>query len=154
MEDQILTPHFRLSEFSRSQAADSHGINNSVPEELIPNLKNLCEQVLEPLRQHVGVPVIISSGYRCPALNQAVGGVPNSQHLKGEAADIVLPSTRLVSLSNHNHQPSTLNDWFLWILDNTCFDQLIWEKKGSSRWIHVSCKLDLSQNRQVITRIG
>lgn len=147
MEDQVLTSHFRLSEFSRSATADSHGIDNSVPKELIPSLRNLCEQVLEPLREHFGVPVIISSGYRCPTLNKAVGGVPNSQHVKGEAADIVLPSTL-------NAQPSTLNDWFMWILDNTCFDQLIWEKKGSSRWIHVSCKLDLNQNRQVISRIG
>ena len=147
MEDQILTPHFRLSEFSRSATADSHGIDNSVPKELIPSLKNLCEQVLEPLREHFGIPVVISSGYRCPQLNKAVGGVPNSQHLKGEAADIILPP----SLSS---KPSSLSSWFYWILDNTCFDQLIWEKKGSSRWIHVSCKLDLSKNRQVITRIG
>lgn len=136
MEDQILTPHFRLSEFSRSQTADSHGIDNSVPEELIPSLRNLCEQVLEPLREHFNKPVVISSGYRCPNLNRLVGGVPNSQHQKGEAADIHIPS------STEGH------DWFLWIEDNTCFDQLIWERKGNTRWIHVSCKGDLRKNRQ------
>ena len=140
MEDQILTPHFRLSEFSRSSTADSKGIDNSVPEELIPSLKNLCEQILEPLRKYINKPVVISSGYRCPKLNRLVGGVPNSQHLKGEAADIHIPSTK------EGH------DWFLWIMENTCFDQLIWEKKGSSRWIHVSCNLDPSENRQCIFR--
>ena len=138
MEDQILTQHFRLSEFSRSQTADSHGIDNSVPEELIPSLRNLCEQVLEPLREHFNKPVVISSGYRCPKLNLLVGGVSNSQHQKGEAADIHIPS------STEGH------DWFLWIEENTCFDQLIWERKGNTRWIHVSCKRDLRKNRQSV----
>lgn len=92
-----LTDHFSLSEFTRSSTADRLHINNtidlSVPsgQSVFKNLKNLCEQVLEPLREHFGIPVVICSGYRCPQLNKAVGGVPNSQHLKGEAADIVLP---------------------------------------------------------------
>ena len=141
-----LSEHFDLSEFTRSATADKLHIDNTIPEELIPNLKNLCEQVLEPLREHFGIPVIISSGYRCPALNQAVGGVPNSQHLKGEAADIILPPSTL------NSQHSTLNDWFLWIMDNTHFDQLGYEQSGSTKWIHVSCKPDPTENRQSIFR--
>ena len=132
-----LSEHFDLSEFTRSATADRLHIDNSIPEELIPNLKNLCEQVLEPLRQHFGTPVVISSGYRCPELNKAVGGVPNSQHLKGEAADIVLPK---------------LADAFYWLIDNTPFDQLGFESKGTTKWIHVSCKMDLSKNRQCIFR--
>ena len=135
MEDTPLTPHFRLSEFSRSQTANSLGIDNSVPKELIPSLRNLCQQVLEPLRQYAGKTIVISSGYRCPALNRAVGGVPNSQHLKGEAADIRIPSKE----EGHN--------WYLWIMDNLPFDQILWERKGDVRWIHVSCKRDLSRNR-------
>ena len=138
MKSLQLSEHFNLSEFERSATADKLHIDNTIPEELIPNLKNLCEQVLEPLREHFDTPVIISSGYRCPQLNKAVGGVPNSQHQKGEAADIHIPSTK------EGH------DWFLWIMENTCFDQLIWEKNGSSRWIHISCKLDLSKNRQSV----
>ena len=90
-----LSEHFDLDEFTRSATADRLHIDNTIPEELIPNLKNLCVQVLEPLREHFGTPVVISSGYRCPALNQAVGGVPNSQHLTGEAADIILPPLTL-----------------------------------------------------------
>ena len=91
----------------------------------------------EPLREHFGIPIIISSGYRCPALNRAVGGVPNSQHLIGEAADIVLPK---------------LANVFYWLIDNVPFDQLGFESRGTTKWIHVSCKLDQSQNRQCIFR--
>ena len=137
MEDQVLTPHFRLSEFSRSHTADSLGIDNSVPPAVIPKLSSLCEHVLEPLREHFGIPVVISSGYRCPALNKAVGGVPNSQHQKGEAADIVMPN---------------LTEAFCWLLDNTSFDQLGFEQSGSSKWIHVSCRMDRSRNRQQVFR--
>ena len=115
-----LSEHFDLNEFTRSATADRLHIDNSIPEELIPSLKNLCEKVLEPLRQHFGTPVVISSGYRCPALNRAVGGVPNSQHLKGEAADIVMPK---------------IADAFYWLIDNTPFDQLGFESKGSTKWI-------------------
>lgn len=147
-----LTDHFSLLEFTRSSTADRLHINNtidlSVPsgQSVFKNLKNLCEQVLEPLREHFGIPVVISSGYRCPQLNKAVGGVPNSQHLKGEAADIVLPH----SLSS---QPSALSSWFYWLLDNTHFDQLGYEQSGSTKWIHVSCKLDASKNRQSVFKM-
>ena len=138
-----LTEHFELSEFTRSATADKLHIDNTIPEELIPNLKNLCEQVLEPLREHFGISVVISSGYRCPQLNKAVGGVPNSQHQKGEAADIIPPYTI-------NHTPYTLKQWFYWLLDNTHFDQLGFEQSGSTKWIHVSCKLDPTQNRKSV----
>ena len=88
MTDIQLTPHFKLSEFTRSDTASKYGINNTldpnnpVHAEIIANLKNLCEQVLEPLRQFFDVPIVIGSGYRCPALNKAVGGVAHSMHRK------------------------------------------------------------------------
>ena len=130
-----LSEHFSLSEFEHSVTAIRCNIDNSVPSELIPLLRNLCEKVLEPLRQHVGEPVIISSGYRCRELNRRVGGASNSQHLTGEAADICV-----------NNTPK-LRQWYLWMAENLPYDQLILEKKGKKCWIHVSCKLDLSQNR-------
>jgi len=136
MEDQILTEHFRLSEFTRSSVAEIHNIDNTIPSSLIPNLRNLCKEVLDPLRQQVGEPIIISSGYRSPELNQLVGGAPNSQHLTGEAADIVW---------NKNY--------FLWIQDNCRFDQLIYETAGNRHWIHVSCRPDITQNRQHAFRL-
>lgn len=149
-----LTEHFQLSEFEKSSTARARGINNKVPESLIPNIKNLCQQVLEPLRQHIGKPVVIGSGYRCPPLNKAVGGVSNSQHKTGEAADIHIPVYDFVaSDGTHHTNMEILNRWFNWIMDNCDFDQLI--KETSNRktyWIHVSCKRDRSKNRhQVIT---
>ena len=105
-----LTEHFQLSEFEKSSTARARGINNGVPANIIPNIKNLCEQVLEPLRQHVGKPVVIGSGYRCPTLNKAVGGVTNSQHMTGEAADI------------HLNSIEEGKQWYAWIMDNCTFD--------------------------------
>ena len=145
-----LTEHFDLSEFTRSATADRLHIDNTIPEELIPNLKNLCEQVLEPLREHFGIPVIISSGYRCNQLNKAVGGVPNSQHQKGEAADIILPASLSSNLSSLSSKLSSLSSWFYWLLDNSHFDQIGYEQSGSTKWIHVSCKLDPTQKRQSV----
>ena len=103
--------------------------------------RTLCREVLEPLRQHVGKPIRISSGYRCPALNKAVGGVATSQHLTGEAADIHLDSIE------------EGREWFKWLMDNTNVDQLIWERSGSTRWIHVSCKSNPEENRHEVKRL-
>lgn len=149
-----LTSHFKLAEFEKSPTASAHHIDNHVPQSLIPNIKNLCEQVLEPLRQHFDVPIIIGSGYRCPKLNTLVGGVANSQHKTGEAADIHIPVYDFVaSDGTHHTNMEILNRWFTWIMDNCDFDQLI--KETSNRrtyWIHVSCKRDRSKNRhQVIS---
>ena len=132
-----LSEHFKLAEFERSDVARQLQIDNRVPAELIPSLRTLCREVLEPLRQHVGKPIRINSGYRCPALNgsEQVQGQANSQHLKGEAADIHLDSV------------AEGRDWFRWLMDNTNVDQLIWERKGSTCWIHVSCKPRPEENR-------
>ncbi|MDY4552685.1 MAG: D-Ala-D-Ala carboxypeptidase family metallohydrolase [Parabacteroides sp.] len=132
-----LSEHFKLTEFERSDVARQLQIDNRVPAELIPSLRTLCREVLEPLRQHVGKPIRINSGYRCPALNgsEQVQGQTNSQHLKGEAADIHLDSV------------AEGRDWFKWLMDNTNVDQLIWERKGSTCWIHVSCKPRPEENR-------
>lgn len=132
-----LSEHFKLTEFERSDVARQLQIDNRVPAELIPSLRTLCREVLEPLRQHVGKPIRINSGYRCPALNgsEQVQGQANSQHLKGEAADIHLDSV------------AEGRDWFKWLMNNTNVDQLIWERKGSICWIHVSCKPRPEENR-------
>lgn len=133
-----ITQHFSLSEFERSKTAQTYNIVNRVPEALMPNLKALCLNVLEPLRAHVKEPVEISSGYRCPALNAKVKGVKNSQHMRGEACDI-----------RHKNK-NTLKKWFLWMMDNLAFDQLIWERRGYTTWIHVSYCANPKKNRQVV----
>ena len=144
-----LTPHFSLAEFVRSATAQANGIDNSLnptakaDQAVIRNLKTLSENILEPLRDHVCQPIVISSGYRCPALNNAVGGSKTSQHLTGEACDI--------------HIPSIIQgkQWMEWIMDNTIFDQLIWERNSAGvHWIHVSCKSAPDKNRHQVLRLS
>lgn len=90
-EDTLLSPHFHLSEFVVSNAAERLGLDNIPPPEIVENLYYLAAQ-LEKVRQWLGdAPLIISSGYRCPLLNAAVGGARDSDHLKGLAADFIAP---------------------------------------------------------------
>ena len=138
-----LSKYFTLEEFIRSNTAERMGIDN-VPkdEEVIKNLRNLCLEVLQPLRDYVGAPVHINSGYRCPELNVAVGGVKNSQHCRGEACDIRIAS------------PKQGREWAAWIEDNCRFDQMLLERnKNGGVWLHVSCKRDEKANRQVFSRM-
>ena len=144
-----LSEHFSLSEFERSATATKLGIDNSVPSQYIPALEQLCKEILEPLREFTGQPILISSGYRCPALNKAVGGVKNSQHMTGEAADIHIPVYDFkASDGTHHSNMETLNKWMCWLIDNTDFDQCIKETANRKNyWIHISCKRDRSKNR-------
>ena len=80
--------YFTLSEFSHSDTAVSLGIDNTVPWEYIPKIQHLVHCVLDPIREHWGLPIRITSGYRCPELNEEVGGVEDSWHMDGCAADI------------------------------------------------------------------
>ena len=136
-----LSKNFTLEELIHSNTAERMGIDN-VPkdEKVVENLRSLCLEVLQPLRDYVGAPVHINSGYRCPELNMTVGGVKNSQHCRGEAADI-----RIVS-------PKQGREWAAWIEDNCRFDQMLLERnKNGAVWLHVSCKRDASKNRQSFT---
>ena len=81
-----LTEHFTLEEFTRSTTGARAKINNSVPAQLMPNIK-LTANKMECVRKVLGFPIIITSGYRCPALNTQVGGSPTSTHTKGLAVD-------------------------------------------------------------------
>ena len=135
-----ITEHFSTEEFERSETAMRLGIDNTVPNRLLPNIQALCENVLEPLRQQFDEPVYISSGYRCPRLNKAVNGAKKSQHMKGQAADIY-----------SRQGAKRLREWYLWMVDNLSFDQLIWETRdgGCRKWIHVSY-VSKEQNRQQV----
>ena len=73
MNDIQLSENFKLSEFTRSETARRRKINNDAPESVIENLRNLCQNVLQPLRDYVGEPITISSGYRCALVNSYVG---------------------------------------------------------------------------------
>ena len=147
-----ISQHFSVKEFERSRTADRLGIRNQMTTTCLQNARQLCEHVLEPVRTHFGVPIIISSGYRCPALNNAVGGAPSSQHMKGEAADF--------KIKVDNTKGVKLYDLYLWMVDNLSFDQLIWEvrplrqaqgRPTNSKWIHVSYKNEKANRQQVFT---
>lgn len=86
--DSKLSSNFKLREFVQSYTAERLGFVNMPYEIAIKNLKKLCCSILQPIRDYLGSPIIISSGYRCPALNSAVKGAPHSFHLQGRAADI------------------------------------------------------------------
>lgn len=128
--------HFTIDELCRSDTARSRGIGNTPAEEVRVNLTALVDNVLDPLREWYGKPIYVNSGYRCPALNKAVGGVANSQHLTGQAADIDV-NDRAENRKLMKH-----------IEDNLDFDQLIWENGGA--WVHVSYRADGKNRRQVL----
>lgn len=150
-----LTEHFTLEEFTFSSTAKARGIDNTVSSQrVIENLRNLCEQVLEPLRSYANQPITISSGYRCKALNKVVGGARNSQHMTGEAADIHISLYDFKdSTGSRLTDIETAREWMQWLTDNTDFDQLILETVNRRIfWIHVSCKRDRSLNRHQVIR--
>ena len=128
--------HFTIEELCRSDTARSRGIDNTPTEEVRENLTELVDNVLDPLREWYGRPIYVNSGYRCPALNKAVGGVANSQHLTGQAADIDV-NDRAENRRLMKH-----------IEDSLDFDQLIWENGGA--WVHVSYRPDGRNRRQVL----
>lgn len=127
--NEFLTDHFTLRELLYSETCVRLGMINRVvnPELIVSRLRTLCQKVLEPLRREVG-PVTVVSGYRSPCLNYVVGGVTNSQHCKGEAADLYTPNKAVA------------RRYFDFIRNNLDFDQLLLErsKKTGHFWVHVS----------------
>lgn len=87
-DNTVLTPHFKLREFTESATAMKHGIDNRPTPEVVENLRRLCTHTLEPLREKLGLPIIITSGYRTKELNDIiVHASRRSQHMAGQAAD-------------------------------------------------------------------
>ena len=103
----MLSQHFKLQEFEQSDKARELGINNSIEsQEIKEAIKSLVDSVLQPLRDAWGNPLAINSGYRCDELNAAVGGIPTSQHVKGEAADVAFPKPiELARMAVDNYLP-------------------------------------------------
>lgn len=96
-DNTVLTPHFKLREFTESATAMKHGIDNRPTPEVVENLRRLCTHTLEPLREKLGLPIIITSGYRTKELNDIiVHASRKSQHMEGRAADFyAVQSSRL-----------------------------------------------------------
>lgn len=116
--------YFTIEEMTKSSTATAKGIDNTPSKDIEDKLQKLIEAVLDLLREWYGKPIRVNSGYRCEALNEAIGGSKTSQHCLGEAADITAGS------KEENKK------LFEYIKDNLPFDQLINESDFS--WIHVS----------------
>jgi hypothetical protein len=130
-----------MEELYASATATAKGINNKPSVQQMINLVYLCAYVLEPLRVAMNEPIKIGSGFRCQALNKAVGGVYNSQHMKGQAADLCIDG---------DYQKG--RKWFNYIRDHLPFDQLIWEHNAKGTyWVHVSFVYpDFGKNRHKV----
>ena len=126
-----ISPHLNLAEVTRSDSAKRHGIDNIPTAEHLENFKMLADKVFEPIREHFGVPIFISSGYRSKALNSFIGGSASSQHCKGQAIDIDMDG------GNGEVTNRMVFDFIKTKLD---FDQLIWEfgTDFNPDWVHVS----------------
>ena len=137
-----LSDNFSLIEFTKSQTAERKGIENTPNEIHTIAMEALCHNILERVRSAFGKPVMINSGYRSPALCEAIGSKATSQHCKGEAADI-----EIYGVSNY--------DLAKYIENNLNFDQLIlecWDGiEPNSGWVHVSYVDDTTNRKDVLT---
>lgn len=137
-----LSENFTLTEFTKSQTGLRLGIDNDPQGEHLENLRHLVNEIIQPVRSHYGRVMTINSGYRSPALNQAIGGASTSQHCRGEAADIEIPGVPNYDLA-------------LYIQQHCEFDQLILEFYtpgiADSGWVHVSLRRDGKNRKQTLT---
>jgi len=139
----MLSQHFSLKEMTRSETATRKGIDNTPNATHLANLQLLCQNILEPVRNHFKKPIQINSAYRGPKLNAAVGGSAKSQHCNGEAVDFEIDG-----MSNH--------ELAKWVAQNLNFDQVILEfydpKEGpNSGWVHCSYSSSGKQRKSILT---
>lgn len=122
---EIKSEFFTLQELTKSSTASRYHIDNYPSEDIVRNLQYGVDMVLDPLRRLYGKPIIISSGYRCTELNKKVGGVVNSWHTQGNAADIHVSSLAEASkiFSNLQKIPSV--------------DTALFEHSKNGQWLHV-----------------
>lgn len=135
--------HFSIKELCASDIAEKRNIDNTPNNEQRANLQTLIQEVLDPAREKLGCPVIVTSGFRSSTLNFAVGGAKLSQHQKGQAADLVVadPEGR-----------KTNADLFRILKEQNKFDQLIWEQGDfvNPQWVHVSHATPKENRHQVL----
>ena len=141
----MLSNHVSLAEFCHSDTAKRRGIDNTIKDPAhLASAKLLCEKIFQPIREHFGVPIYISSGYRSAALNRAVRGSSSSRHCKAEAMDI--DADRYGKVTN--------KEIFDYIREHLEWDQMIWEFGNDSQpdWVHVSFKAT-GNRRQILKAI-
>lgn len=133
-----ISEHVSLKEATRSNTAKRLGIENMPDSETLITMQITAEHIFEPLRNKFNEPIYISSFYRSPELNKAIGGSASSQHCKGEAIDI-----------DDVYSKASNADFFNYIKDKLEFDQLIWEfgDDENPAWVHVSYNLGKNRMR-------
>jgi hypothetical protein len=135
-----LSVNFTLKELTKSDTATRLNLDNNPDEATIENLKLLCQEVLQPIREHFGKSVTVNSGFRSPESNAAVGGSKTSDHCLGRAADIEIDGVPNPELAQ-------------WIMDNLDYTQLILEfytqGQPNSGWVHVSYDPDNLKNQEL-----
>jgi hypothetical protein len=137
-----LSKNLTLREVVKSVTAERLGIDNTPNDQEINNLKSIAENIFQPMRDHFGVPIGISSGFRCKKLNTAIGGSKTSQHMSGNALDI----------DADMYGKITNKQVFDYIRENLDFDQLIWEfgNDENPSWVHVSYKHNDKNRKRVL----
>lgn len=130
--------YFTIDELCASTVAKQKGIDNTPTSIIRSRLNTLITECLDKVREIYGAPIIVSSGYRCPILNKAVGGVDNSAHLTGYAADLI-PA-----------KGGSLRGIFEACIRFGNFDQLIIEEKGLSKWVHISYSGNSKKRREIL----
>ena len=121
--------YFGWNELTRSNTATRYGINNAPSRQQRICLRALVQEVLDPVRDRIGVPITVTSGYRCAELNRRVGGVSNSKHCRGLAADIVTKDVKLEDVMRTLKWAAKMTE---------AFDKAIYEQRPSGHpWIHV-----------------
>lgn len=139
-----LTKNFTLRELTASAKADELGIVNSVTPGVMPRLQETAE-MLQRCRDFLGSPLVVTSGYRCDALNRCVGGVTSSDHTRGEAADVI----------SRSHSATYLAGLFSTHMLELGIGQVILEGVGGKQWVHLSTRIpDKAVNRVLTITAG
>jgi zinc D-Ala-D-Ala carboxypeptidase len=138
----MLTTNFSLAEAAKSQIALRHGLDNTPPPEVIPRLQTTAQRILQPARDHFGVPITPSSWYRSEQVNRLAGSKETSQHILGYAVDFEVPGVSNLTVAK-------------WIAENLEFDQLILEywapDDPAAGWVHCSY-ISYARNRRKVLR--
>lgn len=136
-----ISKYVSYDEATKSQTAIRNKIDNKPNTEEINNMKYVASKVFDKVREHFGIPLKVSSFFRCKKLNTAVGGSATSQHMTGEAIDIDADGSSITNAQV-----------FDYIKNNLDFDQLIWEfgDKKNPAWVHVSLKRNGKNRKQIL----
>lgn len=137
--------YFTINELCWSETASKYKIKNTPTEEIKEHLSELVENVLDPLREAWGGPIIVSSGYRCPELNKKVGGSKTSSHMSGYAVDLVPENGEIERFFNFVKNSFLLKESYE-------FDQLIDEHSGKNHWVHIGYKNNKGEQRRQIKK--